>query len=245
MKNRIRIFVGVIMLTLTSCQFTEKIYINEDGSGTFDLEIDLSEMMESMNGLKEMDSIGTEPAIVKDSIINFADILEEKKDSISKLPKEERKKLERLKNMKIKIHEDNSNGEMIMDYLIEFKDLDELEDLQHTINTAQSMEKENKKSIPSKTEMRFSFKDNKFKRIVIDKELTEVEEEKYEESLKQSAMFFEGSSYNIEYHFPRAIKTTTAKDATFSIDKKVLYIKKGFKEVTENPHILDFEVILE
>jgi hypothetical protein len=168
-----------------------------------------------------------------------------KKDSISKLPKEKREKLEQLRKLKVKIHEDKANNKMIMNYLIDFKKISELRDVQSLINNAESLEKGKDKSVPSKSETIFSFKRNKFKRTVIDNKLTKKEDSIYNNSMKEAAMFFEGSNYNLEYHFPRRIKSTTVKGATFSMDKKVMYIKKTFKEVIETPHSLDFEVILE
>jgi len=57
-------------------------------------------------------------------------------------------------------------------------------------------------------------------------------------------MFMEGSAYNIEYHFPKPIKSTTAKNATFSDDRKILYIKSTMDTFIEDAKVLDFDVIL-
>ena len=67
----------------------------------------------------------------------------------------------------------------------------------------------------------------------------------YKKSMEQGASMINGSSYNIEYHFPKSIKSTTYKDATFSADRKTLYIKTDLNTITTSPKLLDFEVILE
>jgi hypothetical protein len=64
-----KFFSGIICactLALTSCHFSENVYINEDGSGTMEFKMDASDMMEmvaqmvggeSANGIdKAMDS---------------------------------------------------------------------------------------------------------------------------------------------------------------------------------------------
>lgn len=241
-KNILLVLI-IAILSLTSCQITEKIYLNEDGSGTFDLEVNMNEMMKSlgdMGGEKKKDTI----YVVKDTIMDFSQMLLEKKDSLAKLPKEEREQIEKLKGMVIKMHEDKNKGELVLNYIIKFKNVKELADVQNMMSNAQSLEKGKDKKLPSKTNMQFSFKKNTFKRIAEEKKLTEEEVVEYDESMKQFNMFMDGSSYNIEYHFPKTIKSTTAKNVTFSEDKKVLFLKSTMKEITDTPSVLNFEVKL-
>lgn len=245
MKIKNILFVLIIaIISLTSCQITEKIYLNEDGSGTFDLEVDMSQMMKSLGSMgkeKEIDST----YVANDTIMDFSKMLLEKKDSIAKLPKEKREELEKLKGMLVKIHEDKNKNEFTMSYVMKFKNVKELIEMQNMMGNAQSLDEGKDKKLPSKTNMKFSFKKNKFKRESIAKKLTETEVESYDKSMEQFNMFMDGSSYTIEYHFPKPIKSTTAKNATFSADKKVLYLKSTLKEVTDTPAILDFEVKLQ
>ena len=68
------------MLTI-SCQFSEELTLNEDGSGKMSIKFDGSEIMkiggEKVSENKEEDV---------DTLIVFKEFLEEHKDSISKLP---------------------------------------------------------------------------------------------------------------------------------------------------------------
>ena len=47
---------------------------------------------------------------------------------------------------------------------------------------------------------------------------------------------------NVEYHFPKKVKSTTAKNVTFSDDRKTIYISYPFEELLKNEKVLDFEV---
>ncbi len=244
MKFKKPLFVLLIAIfSITSCQVTEKIYLNEDGSGTFDLELNMSEMIKSLGSMdnkKQKDST----YVAVDTLINFSQMLIEKKDSIAKLSKEKQAQLEQLKGMQIKMHEDKNKGEFVMNYIVKFKNVNELSEVKDMLNSAQSLEKGKEKKLPSKSDMKFSFKRNKFKRIVIAKKQTDKDSTKYNESMKKFDMFMKGSTYNIEYHFPRPIKSTTAKNVTYSKDGKVIYIKSTMQEVTDAPEILNFEVKL-
>ena len=131
-----------------------------------------------------------------------------------------------------------------MNYIFDFKKIRELSDFQKILGDVQSIEKGQDKSIPASSETHFSFDGTKFKRIVEKIELTKEEQEAYDAYIASSSMFFERSTYVLEYHFPKAVKSTTAKGASFSDDKKIMYLKKPFQEVIDTPEDLDFEVIL-
>lgn len=234
------VFVIVItLISLTSCQITEKIYLEDDGSGKYNMEIDMGDMMKSfasMGGEKEIDSM----YVAKDSIIDFTEMMIEHKDSIAKLPKEKRAQLEKMKGMKMIIHEDKVNNEFYMRIVGEFKNVKELNELQNIFNSSQP----EKKQIPSKYDVKYSIKRNKFTRKSIKKELSKEELAQFDESMKGFDMFLEGTSYKLEYHFPKAIKSTSLKDAKFSDDKKTLYIEKSINDWINNPNVFDFEVKL-
>ena len=70
-KFLVLLFVSV---SLVSCQFTETMVLQEDGSGKMSLSVDLSEMM-AFSGEMAQDS----SMVKQDTIIAFKDILEAKK----------------------------------------------------------------------------------------------------------------------------------------------------------------------
>ena len=66
----------VFAFTLISCQFTETMTLNEDGSGQMSIEMDLSEMMAIGNEMSKDSTL-----VKTDTIISFKDIFREKKDN--------------------------------------------------------------------------------------------------------------------------------------------------------------------
>ena len=245
MQKLINFFALIVLAILfSSCEFTERIHLNENGSGTYTLNMDMSDMMKAMAEMG--DSTSTKKPEVFDSIIDFNDFLIEKKDSIAKLPKEEQEKLNAVRDMKLRIEMNEITGVFNMDFIFDFKSIDELQNIQEKISKGHSLN-EKKKEFPSPkapTEVRFSFNGKKFHRIVVDKNLSTEEKKAYKESMEQNASMMNGSSYNIEYYFPKPIKSTTYKEATFSADRKTLYIKTDLSTITSNPKLLDFKVIL-
>lgn len=248
MQKLIRFFSFIfIVILFSSCEFTEKINLDENGGGTYALNIDMSAMMSAMKKMGDSTNTDTKNLEVLDTLMNFNDFLLEKKDSIAELPKEEQEKLNALKDMKLHLEMNEVTGVFNMDFIFDFKSINELKNIQEKISKGHALN-EKKKELPSPeapTEVRFSFDGKKFHRIVVDKNLSIEEKEAYTKSMEQGASMINGSSYNIEYHFPKPIKNTTYKDATFSADRKTLYIKTDLNTITTNPELLDFEVILE
>ncbi len=241
-KDLIIILISVV--TLTSCQFTERIDIKENGSGTYSLEMDMSAMLGAMKQMGDSTKTNEDMKVI-DTVIRFKDILEEKKDSITKLSKEEQASLKAIEDLKIHMMVDEKNGKMISDFIFEFNSINELGNIQERISKAQSVKDGKDSKTPSTdTEVKYSYNGKKFTRKVTKKKMTAEEKEAYKKSMEQSASFLDGSSYKLEYHFPKPIKSTTFKGATFSDDRKTMYMHADMKTITENPKLLDFEVIL-
>ncbi|WP_335977619.1 hypothetical protein [Gaetbulibacter jejuensis] len=248
-----RIFLLVVflaMVCLTSCQFSENIYINEDGSGKMEFSMDASELMQ-MAGEK-MKEDGTERM---DSTIVFKDFLDEKRDSISKLPQEDQDKLKALENFKMHMLMDTETSVMKFDLLTDFKDAGELQDMFQAMNSVGNMQGEGgmkpaDASNPfsslgsnSATDIKYTFKKGVFKRSakIIDTEL----HQQAMDSLSSMEMMFATSNYTLNYHFPKPIKSVSNEAAMFSDDRKSFTLEVNFMESLKNPALLDVEVILE
>lgn len=247
MKNLALLAMVIIGAALTSCTFTEKIYIQEDGSGSFQMDMDLSpilsfagDMAKSIGG--ENTSELTKILEKMDTTFLFNDMLVEKKDSISKLPQEQRAVLESLKDAKMRLRVDEAAGVFLSNFYYDFKDMSEAKEMQNKVLTAFDIasKKQNLAGMPNN--IAYDYTGDTFKRIVSTQKKTKKEQQEFDNSLEQMAMFLVGSTYNIEYHFPKAIKSTTAKDATFSQDKKVIFISYSAEEVINNEGIMNFEV---
>jgi len=244
MKFKTLLFLIGLLTGLTSCIFTEELTVSNDGSGTYAFKMDMSEMLESVKDMSNKDSL-KEPEVL-DTIVFFKNILEEKKDSISKLTKEEQILLKSLESLKLHMQVDEENGEMLMDFIMDFKNISELKDIQNKITMAQALSdgKNQENNLKSKADVEYLFDGKTFRRSVIMKDLSEEKLQEVERSIKQSSSFLEGTIYKVVYHFESEIHSVSFKGAIISDDQKTLKIEVPLDSVMKNPKWLDFEVKL-
>lgn len=240
------LLLSILAITLVSCQFSETLVMNEDGSGNMTVEVNLNEMMAFGAG-----ALGDSVPVKLDTIVYIKQFLEEKKDSIAKLSASEQKKLKDLENFNIGIKMDSEASEMIYNISTNFKDISEANNIINGLEQIGNMTPNLDSNTTVKKEgdspevigVSYSFKNGIFKRdaFIKDKELHKREVD----SLKQTEAFLSGSNYSLNYTFPRKIKKTSNEKATFSADKKTVIVKEPFIEYFKNPDLLDLEVELE
>ncbi|MGB3342672.1 MAG: hypothetical protein WBA61_02050 [Aequorivita sp.] len=235
------LFFSFILTLFIGCQFTETMVLNEDGSGTMTVEVNMDEMM-------AMGAMGGETEQMKmDTIVTMKDFLEEKKDSISKLSKEDQLKLKKLENYKIRIKMDSEKSEMLYNVSTKFKSVAEANDILNGLEQASNLmpkdadeEAEKEESSSEIIGVNYSFEKGVFKRDAYIKD--KVAHQREVDSLKQSEAFLGTVMYSLKYTFPKSIKKVSDPSATLSIDKKTLTLTKPFVEYFKNPDLLDLEV---
>jgi len=237
------IFLLVLFFTLVSCQFTETMVINENGSGRMSISMDLSEMM-AFSGEMMTDSTITK----MDTIIPFKYILEEKKDSIAQLSSQEQKRLKNLENYNIHLITDPETNQMVIDMYTDFKNVSEANDLMKAFDESEGFipgmqDGGSDNSGENNVGVTYSYKKGKFKRdsYIIDPEKYQIQLD----SIKEVESYMNGMTYKLKYTFPRKIKKSSAEDATYSLDGKTLELQRSFIEYLKNPDIMDLEVELE
>lgn len=237
-------FIAAIIFLAASCNFTEEIHLQEDGSGKLSINFYGSEMMD-MAG-EELAKTNEKPI---DSIISFKDFLEEKKDSIAQLPEEEQERLKKLERFNMHMVMDPEKKTMIFDLFSDFKNINEVNDAFAAFQDASSIgananpQQGQMKPTEQPTEVNYTFKKKKFTRTarIVDQALFQQQLD----SMQGAEMFLSGSTYTLKYHFPKKIKSTTAKEATFSQDGKTLIYEVNFLDMMKDPSVLDLEVVLE
>ena len=236
----------VVVFTFVSCQFTETLTINEDGSGRMSMNIDMKEMMAMTQ------SMGMDSTTVKmDSTVAFKDLLKEKKDSIAKLPKADQEKLRKLKDYKIRTVMDPETSDLYIDVFVDFKNIEEANNLMNSLNQASAIIPEapgsnaEVKSDPSSDVLgvRYAYKGNKFSRDAYIKD--EAAYKKQKDSLKSAEMFMNSMNYTLKYTFPKKIKSSSIEDASYSLDGKTIIVELSFMDYFKNPDILDLQIELE
>jgi len=237
----------LVSIPFVGCQFSETMTLNEDGTGTMQVTVNLSEMM-AMGGGAMVDS-----ATIKiDTVIKMKQLLNEKADSISKLSKSEQLKLKALKGFNYHIKMDSEKSEMIYAISTNFKEVVDANDIISRLERIDDV-MPGKKTAAMKTTkeegsqeligVNYSFVDGVFKRDAYIKD--KVKHQQQVDSLQQASSFMGSSKYSLKYTFPRKIDSASHPDATYSADKKTIVLSKPFFEYFTNPDVLDLEVRLE
>lgn len=240
------LFLLVVASTFVSCQFTETLTINEDGSGRMAMNIDMKEMM-AMGQSMDMDST----FVKMDSTVAFKKLLEEKKDSIAKLPTADQEKLKKLEDYKIRTVMDPETSELFVIVFVDFKNINEANNLMNGLNQAAAIMPESPgggtdvKSNPSSDVLgvRYDYTGNSFTRDAYIKD--EKAYQKQKDSLQEAEMFMSSMNYTLKYTFPKKIKSSSVEDANYSLDGKTIIIERRFLDYFKNPDILDLQIELE
>ena len=239
-------FLLVSTAVVSSCQFTETMVMNADGSGTMSVELDLSEMM-MFSGMSddETDEIKT------DTIIRMKDYLVEMKDSISNLSEAEQQRLKKLESYIMHIKIDSEEQAMKYDISINFQHVSEsneiLNALEQVENLSPSVEEDasgvKKEESQDIIGVAYFFENNRFRRDAYIKD--EKLHKQQVDSLQATEAFFASSQYTLNYTFPKKIIKASNPNAVYSNDKKTIIIGAKFIDYFKDPDLLDLEVVLE
>lgn len=248
MKRFIILLLLTISIVFTSCQFSENIYINEDGSGKMEFSFDGSQLMQ-MAGDKIAES--QEKAI--DSTFSFKELFHTMRDSISKLPEEQQQELKSLEPFNMHMVMNPETSEMTFDMFTDFKKVTDLQDMfkaMKSFGDIKGNEKTGGAANPfssfggtESTELDYEFDGKTFKRIakILDKEAYK----QVTDSLGSMRLMFGSSTYKLNYHFPKRIQSVSNETAMFSDDRKSVTVEYGFMDYITNPEALNLEVVLE
>ncbi len=112
---------ALTLILFTSCEIVQETKFEPNGSGNYSLGFDFSEMMKMGNNV-EKDSNTKQ----LDTLINFSEFLELKKDSISKLSKEKQDKIKQLERFSLHLKIDSISKKSVMKIDYQFDDVSEL-----------------------------------------------------------------------------------------------------------------------
>lgn len=241
MKHLVFTLVSILSLVFVSCQFTEEITFEKDGSGLYKMQIDMGELM---SGLPSQDQDTDKAKEKVDSTIYIKDILDTFKDSINTLTAAEKAQLEAIKDMRIHMIVDEENSKMNMDFLLDFKNVSDLQNIKEKVELASKLQekKNDTKTNMENHEVQYEFSKKKFARKVTLKDMSAEEQKAFDEQQENNQMFMSGSKYSLVYHFPRKIKSTTLEGAEISQDGKTLRYSIAMDDIMQDPKVLDFTV---
>ncbi|MDO6596064.1 hypothetical protein Q4512_04000 [Oceanihabitans sp. 2_MG-2023] len=260
MKQFILAIASVFLLT--SCNFTEEISFNPDGSGEFIMSYDMSEVMKTMEEMGGGKKDNGKEKMKLDSVMYFKDMLVEKADSIATLSQEEQDKLKSLESIVIKMKMDEEEGLFDMGFGSTFTSLKELPEALKKIEEAKKMNSENNAQMGKMGEsavakasedifeyVDFAYDGKTFSRSIKEGfQQSEADIEELNEEIGQmgdSKEMFEAMSYTLVYNFPKKIKSVTNKNAVISSDKKSVSLKMNFIDMIKSPEAMTLDVELE
>ncbi|WP_345090277.1 hypothetical protein [Flavobacterium chungnamense] len=274
MKSIKLLFALLLTLAMTSCTITEKMIINDNGSGKFAYDIDGTKMMSMMGSAFKGDdkedtkkdkkeTVNRKNKKVVDSTFTFKEMFASKQDSISKLSPEEQAKIKKMERFSVRTIIDEEKGIMNYSMFTDFNSISELQDVMSPVESMKSISPTGQKSggmgmapdaLEDNSSTSFFYDGKTFKKTVAKiekkKEVTEEAEEGSEDDvankMKESLdMFYDQSNFKVVYQFPKAVKKISIENALYSEDRKTITIEYPLKDYMENPDKLNFEVIFE
>ncbi len=253
------LLIVLTLIFLTSCEVEWETRFNKDGGGKYSMIMDMSAMLEMTAGMPSNKK--KKENELKDTVIDFSKILEDKKDSIAKLSLEEQKRLKELEDLKITIDADSTTHKAIVRIDYDFDNLEDLKSVGKKMRLADLDDfvklgaKGNINAKEDKAEAEEK-KDDKFPAItdMLDIEYTETKftsklsDEASKEMKKNSGddnPFSSMIKFKIRYVFPYRIKSVSNKDVRILSDFKGIEFNASIADLSKNLNYLDVEVAFE
>ncbi|MRX67097.1 hypothetical protein SAMN06265349_1021032 [Flavobacterium resistens] len=235
------ICVFLILISFASCQITETINLNSDGSGNIDIYTLRDE--NSVNQLGRQ-NFGSEK--FRDTIFTFQDYITKYQETFVRFTKADQALFTEHTNVKMHIKVDPIQMENFNRVSVNFKKIDEVPNVYETLGLANSL-KENYPIYKKSYKIKYSFDGIIFKRnlMITDQEGFEKDKKEWEERKKIYSKYKLMESYILNYHFPRKIKSVSNEKAILSSDKKSLTVEFQLSDCLQNPQITNLEVVLE
>jgi hypothetical protein len=234
MKIGNHFFIYLLLLFCVSCQVTETIYFNEDGSGTIAVEkLRIEQSYQQLAGAEY-----NKREVFVDTTYVFDDYVKIHDETFSKLTPEDKAVFNKYKGVQVRIKENSYEKDFRTLFTQKFEKASDIADLYKTQeyvsdivhNYALSAEEHYYK-------VAFQMTGNQFKRIVtiIDDSKLKKEQEKM---AKIKANFSEMKLHQkltLQYHFSKKIKSVSVPNAKISPDQKSVEITFGLIESLTDP----------
>lgn len=257
--------IAILLLVLIcchSCQIQEEITFNKNGSGTYQMVFDMSEMMK-MGDFN--DTLPAKPPV--DSLITFATFLDEKKDSIAQLPKKERDELEMLRPLKFAMNMNEAEQQMKMNLIYDFEKLEDISKFAQVIEKANIKELQelsnpmtglnpdgSTDSVPQQNgfsdvfsmakQFNTTFSKRKFSRAITREAREEIMVKK-DTAIKEDDPFVDMIRFKQVYRFPYKVKSVSNKNARILSDFKGIEIEANMFDFNNDPEFFNVEVVFE
>lgn len=239
-----KILAFLSFILITSCQITETIHLNSDGSGDI-----VSEQFREENSYMQLagESYGSEN-IFQDTTYVFNAYIEKYKETFLKYTPEEQKLFQTYANVKVHLKKSSFEKEFRNTFSLHFNKVSEIPDLYKTEDYADDLE--NNYALTAEThyyKISYDFEGKIFKRSVsiINAEELQKAKDGYKNYESKYGNLKLTQFYTLQYHFPQKIKSVSNEKAVVSSDKKSLTLEFKLSDCLRDPEMTNLEVILE
>lgn len=257
--KKIVLFLFVLIFA-TSCDMTEKVYLDEKGEVKYALSFDMNTMGSMMGqSEKNKDNFPMDTIMTLDQLENSDSKFAE---SFGKGMSEEEELKELMKDYKfhLKFTEEESFMSMFLDkksikdfnkemkvFDKKFQNLLERKRQENEV-LPDSLKSKNDFDLPFYSSLHFDYNGKTFKREGELKKTTkdDTKDDSGESGFDElESMISKMMTYKLEYHFPRPVKTISDTTVLMSWDRKTIYLEKPIQFVLDNPTAYNFEATLE
>ncbi|MDX6183096.1 hypothetical protein SGQ44_13790 [Flavobacterium sp. Fl-77] len=234
----------IILMLLTSCQITETININPDGTG----KIEITELRDENSYMQLAGENYSKEEEFKDTTFVFKEYMIKYKENFSKYLPAEQELFQKYADTKVHIKKSSFEKEFRKTVTLKFNKVTDIPDLYKTENYADDI-KFNYALTAEKEywKVAYDFDGLVFKRTVLitSQELLQKSKDEFNDMDPKYKSLKLVQKYVLNYHFPRKIKVVSNHKAVISMDKKSLQLEFQLSECMQNPESTNLEVVLE
>jgi hypothetical protein len=237
-------FLLLVLVFAASCQVTETLHLNSDGSGTIEV-VFLRDENSYMQLAKEEYS---KEDIFKDTTYVFTDYFKKYAETFARTPKEDQNVYLKYADVKIHIKKSSYEKEFRTTVSQNFNKAADIIDLYKAEDYADNIKKNYALTAEEHYyKVHYTFENNHFNRIV---NITDsIQLKKEFDQIEKIKTHYKGyklvQSYVLNYHFPRKIQSVSNSLAKISDDRKSLLLQFLLTDCKQNPEITNLEVVLE
>ena len=243
-KTNRKIVLYFLLLLTVSCQVTETLQLNPDGTGT----IEVKELREENSYLQLAKDEYSKEDIYRDTTYVFKDYFSKYAETFARTSKEDQNVYLRYSDVKVHIKKSSSEKEFRTLISQNFKNATDIVDLYKVEDYADNIKNNYALSAEEHYyKVSYSYAGNRFKRTV---KITDSIFLKREfDRLEKYKTYYKGlklvQSYVLNYHFPRKIQSVSNPQAKISENQKSLSVEFLLSDCLQNPEITNLEVVLE
>lgn len=238
------LFLYFLLLLTVSCQVTETLHLNSDGSGSIEV-VELRDENSYMQLVKEDYS---KEDIFKDTTYVFSDYFQKYSETFNRTAQEDQAVYKKYSNVTVHSKKSSYDKEFRTTISQNFQNASEIADLYKTQEYADDIRNNYALSAEEHYyKVHYDYTDNHFSRIVKITDSTHFKNQV--DKIEQYKTYYKGhklvQNFQLKYYFPRKIQSVSNPLATISADRKSLSLQLLLTDCLQNPEITNLEVVLE